>query len=486
VNVPFTSGNAWNSAAVYSDCKGCHGNDSAPAFSSSAGEPNYANTGLPGSATSNSHNSHVTYYGGAASCDYCHTNSVTTNGLAAKSAGSHLANGINVDFNRTIEPTAGWNATSRTCSTITCHSGSGATWGDASSVGCKVCHGTLLSKPGVHATHVGDLLDSITFYGYTGIKSSNGVYRIGCANCHPTIEAGNHKNGSIQVSINNNKSGKSWLSSLNGATADGIGVVGSGIVGTTKSSITCKTAYCHSNGKSNSLQPSDFKDSPDWYSTAGSTENRCGMCHENPPQYEGQSHYVAESSMGKNGTGPFKDSGHMIGIHFKNTYKGNGGYGFLGYSATGNKAHGNGLIASTMTCEVCHFGVVDKDKPDTYAMFGTGKKFECAQCHSASTPTKLQSGNILGTGMHINGKKDVVFTPDTYKTKAQLANNANAGGYWMRNGGYKVNENSYDSTTLGGSTWDPVTKTCLTACHVNLPDIRWGQPIKCSSCHANQ
>ncbi|MBT0666515.1 CxxxxCH/CxxCH domain-containing protein [Geobacter pelophilus] len=485
-NVPFNAGNGWNSSVVFGDCKGCHGNDTQPGnFTSTAGEPNYANSGLPGSATANSHNSHVSYYGGAASCDYCHTNTVTTNGLSAKPGGSHLANGINVDFNRSIEATASWNGTSRTCSTITCHSGSGATWGDASSVGCKVCHGTLLTKPGVHATHVGNLLDSITFYGYTAIKSSNGVYRIGCANCHPTIESGNHKNGKIDVTMNKNQTGRSWLAGLNSATADGINTANSGISGTTKVSVTCSMVYCHSSGKSTVQAENNFKTTPDWYSAAGSTANRCGMCHDNPPQYDGQSHYVAESSMGKNGTGPYKDSGHMVGIHFKNTYKGPGGYGFLGYSSAGDKAHGNAGVASTMSCDTCHSGVVDPAKPDTYAMFGSGKKFECASCHTATTPTKLQAGNIVGTGLHINGKKDVQFTTSAYKTKAQLANVANAGGVWMRNGGYKE-AGSYDSTDLSGSTWDSATKTCLTACHVNQPAIRWGYPLKCSSCHANQ
>ncbi|WP_160295258.1 CxxxxCH/CxxCH domain-containing protein [Geobacter sp. OR-1] len=484
-NVPFNAGNGWNSAATFSDCKGCHGNETAAAFTSAAGEPNYANTGATGSVTSNSHNSHVTELGGAASCDYCHFNTVTTDGLAAKPGGSHLNGNINVDFNRTKEATAGWNGTSRSCSTIACHSGGGATWGDASSVGCKVCHGNLLSKPGVHATHVGDLLDSITFYGYTAIKSSNGVYRIGCANCHPTIEAGNHKNGSVQVTINKDKTGRSSLAGLNSATADGINTPGSGISGTTKVSVTCSMVYCHSSGRSTNQAQNDFRTTPDWYSTAGSVANRCGMCHDNPPQYDGQSHYVATSSMGINGTGPYKDSGHMVGIHFKNTYKGPGGYGFLGYSSAGDKAHGNAGVATTMSCDVCHSGIVDPAKPDTYAMFGTGKKFECASCHTAGTPTKLQAGNIVGTGLHINGKKDVLFTTATYKTKAQLANVANAGGVWMRNGGYKE-AGSHDSADLSGSTWDSATKTCLTACHVNQPAIRWGYPIKCSSCHANQ
>jgi predicted CxxxxCH...CXXCH cytochrome family protein len=487
-NVPFNAGNGWNSAAVFTDCKGCHGNDTAAAFTSAAGEPNYANTGLPGSVTSNSHNSHVTALGDAASCDYCHFSTVTVDGLAAKAGGNHLNGTINVDFDRSKEATAGWDGSSRTCSTIACHSGGAAKWGDASSVGCKVCHGTLLSKPGVHQTHVGNLLDSITFYGYTAIKSSGGVYRIGCANCHPTIEAGNHKNGKVDLSINKDKSGAGYVNRLNNATADGLNNAGSGIVGTSKSSITCSMVYCHSSGKSTVQQDNIFKTTPNWYSAAGSVANRCGMCHDNPPQYAGQSHYVAQSSMGNNGTGTPRDSGHMIGIHFKNTYKGPGQQGFLGYSSEGNMAHGNNGIATTMACYICHSGVVSSSKIDTFAMYSTGSKFECRKCHTASTRTPLQTGEIAETALHVNGRKDVVFPANTmtFKTKAQLSNVANSGGYWTRVGGYKETSDSYDSTDLSTSAWNPDTKNCATACHVNQPNINWGTNLKCSSCHANQ
>ena len=70
------------------------------------------------------------------------------------------------------------------------------------------------------------------------------------------------------------------------------------------------------------------------------------------------------------------------------------------------------------------------------------------------------------------------------RTKAQLSNVANALG-WGRQGNYKAAD-SFDSFDLSVSTWDPQTKTCLTACHVNQPGITWGTGLQCSSCHANQ
>jgi len=208
------------------------------------------------------------------------------------------------------------------------------------------------------------------------------------------------------------------------------------------------------------------------------------MCHDNPPQYAGQSHYVAASTMGNNGTPPYKDSGHMIGIHFKNTSKGNNQTGFLGYSSAGDKAHGNPALATTISCYICHSGVVSSTKIDTYSMNGTASKFRCANCHDAGSPTPLQVGEIVNTAQHINGSKNVAFAPVNFKTKAQLSNVANALG-WTRTGSYKT-AGAHDSFDMSVSTWNPATKTCLTACHVNQPGIVWGASLQCVSCHANQ
>jgi hypothetical protein len=208
------------------------------------------------------------------------------------------------------------------------------------------------------------------------------------------------------------------------------------------------------------------------------------MCHDNPPQYAGQSHYVAASTLGNNGTPPYKDSGHMVGIHFKNTSKGNNQNGFLGYSNSGNMAHGNTALATTISCYICHSGIVSSATVDTYAMNGTGTKFRCGSCHTGSTRTKLQNGLIVNTALHMNGVKNVVFSPTSIKTKAQLATAGNALG-WTRSGAYK-DPASFDSADLSVSTWDAGTKTCLTACHVNQPNIVWGASLQCVSCHANQ
>ena len=461
----------WNSAATL-DCTGCHGNDAAPAFTSVAGEPNYATAG-GGVLRSNSHKSHAA--AGASSCDTCHTATVTAAGTGIKSGSKHLDRNIDVTFN-TAKATATWNSGAKTCSTISCHSNGNATWGGPSTAGCKTCHANLSAT---HGKHIGDLLDSglVSFYSYTANKSSGTVYRFGCANCHPTDPA-RHRNGSVDVTVASNKPGAGYLNRLNTlVTTDTGGYTRGG-----SNSFTCDTVYCHSNGKSTALVPADYRQTPNWY--GGTVTNKCGMCHDNPPQYAGQSHYNPASSLGNNGTAPYKESGHMINIHFSKISKGNNLNGFLGYSAIGSKSHGNPGVANTISCYICHSGIVNSTTIDTHAMDGTGSKFRCGNCHTSATATPVQTGQISDTSLHINGTKNVAFAPITFKTKAQLSNVANALG-WTRHGSYKAAD-AYDSSDLSVSTWDAQTKTCLTACHVNQPNITWGAQLTCVSCHANQ
>lgn len=464
----------WNLSPAFINCVGCHGTGSG--FVSIAGEPNYANSGDPGSSTSNSHQTHATRltWTGAASCDICHYETVTPAGTAISGLGRHLNGQINVSFNPAKAGAAIYNP-DRTCSNTACHGAPAPKWGDAASAGCKTCHSNLSA---VHATHISDLLSAnyVTFYSYTGNRSSGTLYRYGCANCHPVVESGNHRNGTVDIDLSGNGSGIGALRKLNTQiTAPGTGYSKNGTV-----SFTCDLVYCHSDGRSSGAPT--YRTSPNWYGTFSG--NKCGMCHDNPPQYAGQSHYVAASSMGNNGRPPYKESGHMVGLHFKFIAKGGTRSGFLGFSSSGNMAHGNPALSTTVSCVTCHSGIVSPTKIDTYAMNGTGSLYRCGGCHTQTSRTPLQVGEIVDTARHIDGSKQVVFAPVEFKTKAQLSNVGNALG-WGRTGNYKADD-SYDSFNLTASSWDPQSKTCLTACHVNQPGITWGAQLQCFSCHANQ
>jgi len=472
---------SWSGGTVIDSCTGCHGAAQTPAFASLAGEPNYENEG-GGSLRANSHLSHTRNLvrTGAASCSICHVNTVTPTGGAIRAGAPHLDQSIDVSFDTSIAGGgASWSPATKSCNSVQCHGGAPIRWGDAGGAGCTACHPIL---SGAHSRHVGDLFSSgaVTFYNFTANRSSGSVYRFGCATCHPT-DVGRHRNGAVDLTFNRFKRDAGSLTLLN-TLVDGDGVGYSQSAGT---SVTCSLVYCHSTGRSPGSQgAAEYRISPDWY--GGSfPPNRCGGCHDNPPRYAGQSHYVESSSTGDDGRGgPYAETAHLIGIHPLSTYAGNNQNGYLGYSSSGSVAHGNPAVATTLACYVCHSGVVSSTRIDTHALEGTGSRFRCGRCHSSSGRTPLQSGEIVGASLHVNGVKDVIFAPVTFRTKAQLANVANALG-WSRTGDYKFPD-SHDSFNLSLSTWDPLTKSCLTACHVNQAGIVWGGQLTCASCHANQ
>ncbi|WP_041975040.1 CxxxxCH/CxxCH domain-containing protein, partial [Geobacter sp. OR-1] len=136
-NAPFTAGTGWNSAAVYSDCKQCHGNDEQFGhYSTHAGEPNYANAGYT-DLRANSHKKHTK--SGAVTCSNCHSETTLT-GTAIKADSTTHINGVrNIVQNGTTAQFAWDNGVNRTCSNINCHFGNSATWGDT--LTCDSCHG---------------------------------------------------------------------------------------------------------------------------------------------------------------------------------------------------------------------------------------------------------------------------------------------------------------------------------------------------------
>jgi predicted CxxxxCH...CXXCH cytochrome family protein len=466
----------WSAATTFANCVGCHGTASGSGtFPSQAGEPNYANSGLAGSVTSNSHQTHTTglTWKGAASCSVCHVDTVTTAGTQIRTNSLHLDRSIDVFFDAGRAGSASYDKINRTCSNTVCHGSPAPKWGDAASVSCKTCHAGIMSS-GAHAVHVGSDLWSTNFasmYNYTSNNSMGSMYRYGCANCHPVETITYHRNGTYgDIDLSSNAAGIGNLRKLNRQ----ILTAGTGYTKNGTTSFTCDLVYCHSDGR-DTVNPT-YRPSPNWYG-GPFTGNRCAMCHDNPPSYVGQSHYVATSTMGK-------ESGHMIGIHYRNNSKGNNRTGFLGFSSSGSMAHGNSAVATTISCNICHSGIVSSTKIDTYAMGGSSSIFNCGSCHKPGSRTPLQAGEITNAALHVNGAKDVAFAPIDFKTKAQLSVAANAMG-WTRNGNYK-GDDSYDHADLRVSTWDAGTKTCYTACHVNQPNITWGGQLRCVSCHVNQ
>ena len=188
-------------AATTLDCKGCHGSDVAPAFTSSAaGEPNYTNGG-PGALRANSHQRHTT--AGPTSCDACHTGTNTSGAAINTGSVLHINKTADVTFNTVkVGASATWTAGSKICTSTYCHSNgtSVATgsipanttpaWGSGA-LACNGCHG----NPPAFSN------------GSPKANSHGGIHTFSCNKCHvnttsdgATItNAANHVNKSYNV-----------------------------------------------------------------------------------------------------------------------------------------------------------------------------------------------------------------------------------------------------------------------------------------------
>ncbi|WP_243373201.1 CxxxxCH/CxxCH domain-containing protein [Geotalea sp. SG265] len=364
-----------------------------------------------------------------------------------------------------------------TCSNIACHYNGSANWGGGT-LACVSCHPlATLQASGAHGKH---LSTAPTFYAYTANRSTAGAYDYGCSNCHPLDKAAKHANGAIDVTLNNTNSGAGGavgsLRSRNNATADGLAANNgpSGIFGTTKVSVRCSAAYCHSNGYATNLK---FMTTPDWYGPAY-TGDKCAMCHGNSPnandpvnQPGSPAHYNKNFLGFANVSG-----GHGRGIHMKNIFT-----GIIGSAAAGNTAtssHGNSLTSTTINCNMCHYKTITTSAND--------KNRSCAGCH-ASVP-KNPAELIADKRSHVNGAVDVDLRPIRVKSKAQLRDGSVDTGIWSRQVGYKVN-GAYDvafKTFTTSVQWNSATKTCSNiVCH-NGKTVKWGDTggiTRCESCH---
>ena len=291
-------------------------------------------------------------------------------------------------------------------------------------------------------------------YGNDGNFSNSGAYRYNCGNCHPMTQ-NKHADSVLDIELYN-------------VTATGFKIWNPSTAWSsyTGSNRICGNVYCHSNGNLGSVQ---YRPTPAWGTSFG--VNKCGQCHDNPPQYAGQAHYVGSGFMGKEG-------GHLIGIHWDNIYNGSGGRAWTTNGGSGS--HGAQAASTTITCYICHSGIVSSATVDTYALNGTGSSLRCGGCHTGTTTTPLQNGLITDKSLHVNAQKDVVIANGfAVKSRAQLRNTQPG---WSRSGTYKT-AGSYDWATIFSSNWNTSTKTCVTACHLSQP-VSWTTTgVSCSTCH---
>jgi len=390
---------------------------------------------------------HTIHLSSSIGCATCHSQTAASNTALVTGTQTHL-NGTN-----DVNLSAGGSYAASTCSSVYCHSNGAATyanpnWATGTS-NCLYCH-PLSSLRGAHAAHVGNQLP--TTYGDTADNSTAGEYRFGCGSCHPT-SAINHRDNHIDVTLVPTSDGSLRSKNAPSAIIGGVGNSGSGITGTSGSSVVCSAAYCHSNGGVGAALA--FVASPNWYGTF--TGDKCAMCHGNAPA-----------------TGAHAKHGESI-------------HGSKIVDAAGNlipTAAGAGLVAghgdpaqsTTISCDLCHSITVTSNANDNSSA--------CTSCHS---------GNAKGTPQvdrtkHLNGSIEVAFKDVKVVTKAQISPSS-FGKYstvWTRTGSsYKVDAGSFDiaKTSLNQAVFGGDKSCSNVACH-NGGIPKWSEHLSCVSCHS--
>ena len=218
----------WGSPAL--SCSGCHGFP-----------PAYAN----GAPKANSHANH------AFGCNVCHAGTTTD--------GSTISSSLHANHAYDVSPSAAasfrysYAATGGTCSNISCHANTAATWGGT--LACTTCHG--YPPPNAAAGYAGVDETTSPHLKHAGTGTN---YSFACNECH---KGNTHGNSTFQDVFLD----KSGILAGPAASYDG-------------STRTCSALYCHSNGSSVATGlPATA--SVVW----GSNKLACDGCHGNPPSY---------------------------------------------------------------------------------------------------------------------------------------------------------------------------------------------------------
>ncbi|KKL52310.1 hypothetical protein LCGC14_2286740, partial [marine sediment metagenome] len=488
---------SWGSGFI--GCSGCHGS-----YSSSYGEPDYANTSA-GAVNANSHNKHVV--GETIACKSCH-NDTTNDGSTTFANGIHIDGFKNVaiwsvydsDSNKYNNYTPG--VPNKTCDNIYCHAGTQQTWGGAS-LDCGSCHDANWTLPGRHSTHYNSVTNSTSRTG--GNDSVTNNYIFNCGVCHDGTQiehaGGEYEAGkrTAEVIFNTNIAGSvPPASNTTGGSyyTDGL---------FNFSNATC-TTYCHSQGEGPAATYTDPNNTSfNWNSPQGTLD--CIGCHDSDDQQAAMAnrmstgrhtaHINNTTFIGDNfacntchaGTVSASSNLSIIGKDFHvNAVK---NVVFNGVNPSGNFTQGadtcdtlychsdgssttpNNSTTPTwgsggLDCQGCHgsysssygepdyvntsAGATNANSHDTHVVVGG---FVCKVCHNDTTDTATNPPtSTFANRVHIDGVKNVAIW-SAYDTSAG---------------------DKYDNYVSG-------TKTCSDiACHGG-GSPQWGDSLTCDACH---
>ena len=206
---------SWTKTGVTYTCKSCHGADTT-GWVSKFGEPSYANVSTAGRAQFNGHGEpgHVSF---ASDCSKCHYGTASVHlvgGFATITGTNHLNGTIDVNFRSDITGT--WNATSKTCTNVSCHGPNSGTlrWGGHGN--CQSCHGVNSNTEvddftfGNHTTATISMLQYTSVgHGKTGTYaySGNAGANKQCTDCHTESTAHNTPGNPFRLISTNVRAG---------------------------------------------------------------------------------------------------------------------------------------------------------------------------------------------------------------------------------------------------------------------------------------
>jgi predicted CxxxxCH...CXXCH cytochrome family protein len=460
----------WTSLSTL-DCTGCHAKDA---------------------IATGAHQEHLTGHITNATCANCHQS--TTSNSTTITGGAHIDGTVTLQYGGSFagKTVSFDNAGAGTCNNISCHSTASvgpysntANWYNKSTVTCDTCH-PKTGLSGAHQVHMGslNLVSGGIYYSMTAnrtqpITDADTTYRaqgrahgFGCAECHPMDKDTFHLNGAIDVDLNRvNVPGVSTLRFLNASSA-------SYDMATTKK---CANIYCHSNASrietESNVKANTSLAWNDKFENYPATD-RCAYCHGNQPTTGA---HVA----------------HAVSNHSDNIY--NGKNGKVGFSGTGNSAHGNPNTTTTITCYICHTDTVSANA------HGNDKNSRCNVCHGNSNPdtskgyvTAPLKGTITINNLanHVNGSREIKFAAIKVRSKAQIRPESFKfySGVWKRTYYKNMTSLAFDESKVALDTatmWHPSTpaeSSCSNlACHngyiAKWNMANWNDPNKCMDCH---
>ncbi len=353
-------------------------------------------------------------------------------------------------------------------------------------LGCGGGH-ELPPASGAHDAHAARL-DGEATYAYGDLRRASELdvgggraYAFGCGHCHPLTSSA-HGNGIVDVDVAGGTAPEGSLKARNPATARYEGG-------------RCSDVYCHSSGQ----EVPTYQTSPAWQG-GHLAEPRCAACHDNPPAYASE------------GPGAPGANAHLVLTTF-----GSDEYEAGHFAGVAHWYHGAPALASApVTCQTCHYGTVDPNNVgpggfyylDTTGSYDLGglSPYDCtaAGCHTGVSGEQAQGTGVVLAGLHVNGRRDVIFDP---RTEIPAGTSGIPGGaarptypYWAM---LTISESSLPpgtaldggtwSFTLAESTYEATTKSCGNiACHLaqSWPDskpqytpLAWGGAYQCNMCH---